>query len=206
MVFEGNQNLPFLDLPRCGNRFQSLQQPKLGSIRRLQEDAVWVESDGKVRFSAGSIMDSTGMTITAVDKNVISGLQGKLPQRFTVSLSLRSGNFEVVANECGPLQTVVNAPLTARLSGLLDHRRIDQSQRRNERRFSDKTAFLKQRATKPIQPILAFAQPFEQGYVGKFRKLGQPGPHYGLSHGKTAPQVQQKCAHVVFLHSYPDVT
>jgi hypothetical protein len=137
------------------------------------------------------------MTVTAVDKNVIPGLQGKLPQRFTVSLSLRSGNFEVVANQCGPLQTVVNAPLAARLSGLLDHRRIDQSQRWNERRFSDKAAFLKQRATKPIQPILAFAQPFEQGYVGKFRKLGLPGPHHGLSHRKTAPQVQQKRAHVV---------
>jgi len=138
------------------------------------------------------------MTVAAIDKNVILGLQGKLPQRFTVSLSLRSGNFKVVANQCGPLQTVVNAPLTARLSGLFDHRRIDQSQRWNERRFSDKTAFLKQRATRPIQPILAFAQPFEQGYVGKFRKLGLPGPHYGLSHGKAAPQVQQKRAHVVF--------
>src|SRR5271166_4093302 len=188
MVFEGNQNLPLLHLTRCGNRLQSFQQSKLGSIGRLQEDAVRVESDGKVSFSAGSIMDSTGMTVTAVDKNVIPGLQGKLPQRFTVSLSFRSGNFEVVANQCGPLQTVVNAPLTARLSGLLDHRRIDQSQRWKGRRFGNKTAFLKQCATKPIQPILAFAQPFEQGYVGKFRKLGLPGPHRCLSHGKTAPQ------------------
>src|SRR5487761_1260270 len=198
MVFEGNQNLPLLNLPRCGNRFQSFQQSKLGSIRSPQEEAVRVESDGNVSFSARSIMDSTGMTVTAVGKNVIPGLQGKLPQRFTVSLSLCSGDFEVVANQCGPLQTVVNAPLTARLSWLLDHRRIDQSQRWNQRRFSDKTAFLEQRATKPIQPILAFAQPFEQGYVGKFRKLGLPGPHHGLSHGKTAPQVQQKRAHVVF--------
>src|ERR1039458_6800635 len=98
MAFEGNQNLPFLHLPRCGDRFQSFQQPKLGSIRRLQEDAVWVESDGKVSFSAGSIMDSTGMTVTAVDKNVILRLQGKLPQRFTISLSLRRRNFEVIAN------------------------------------------------------------------------------------------------------------
>src|SRR6266702_2611612 len=138
MVFEGNQNLPFLHLPRCGNRFQSLQQPKFGFILRLQEDAVRVESDSKVSFSAGSIVDSTGMTVTAVDKNVIPGLQGKLPQRFTLSLSLRSRNFEVIANQCGPLQTVVNAPLTARLSWLLDHRRIDQSQCRNRRRFGNK--------------------------------------------------------------------
>src|ERR1019366_3674876 len=169
MVFEGNQNLPFLHLPRCGDRFQSLQQPKLGSIRRLQEDAVWVESDGKVSFSAGSVMDSTGMTVTAIDKNVIPGLQGKLPQRFTASLSLRSGNFEVVANQRGPLQTVVNAPLTARLSGLLDHRRIDQSQRWKGRRFGDKTAFLKQCATKPIQPILAFAQPRSEEHTSELQ-------------------------------------
>src|ERR1035437_3771629 len=140
MVFEGNQNLPFLYLPRCRNRFQSLQQPKLGSVRRLQEDAVWVESDGKVSFSAGSIMDSTGMTVTAVDKNVILGSQRKLPQRFTISLSLRSRNFEVIANQCRPLQTVVNTPLTACLSWLLDHGRIDQSQRRKRRRFGNKTA------------------------------------------------------------------
>src|SRR5664280_523088 len=127
MVFEGNQNLTLLHLPRCGNRFQSFQQSKLGSIGRLQEDAVRVEPDGKVSFSGSSIMDSTGVTVTAVDKNVISGLQRKLPQRFTVSLSLRRGDFEIVANQCGPLQTVVNAPLTARLSRLLYHRRIDQS-------------------------------------------------------------------------------
>src|SRR5271165_3209146 len=71
MVFEGNHNLPLLHLTRCGNRLQSFQQSKLGSIGRLQEDAVRVESDDKVSFSAGSIMDSTGMTVTAVDKNII---------------------------------------------------------------------------------------------------------------------------------------
>src|SRR5664279_3486996 len=123
MVFVGNQDLPLLHLSRCGNRFQSFQQAKLRSVGRLQEDAVRVESDGKVSFLAGSIMDSTGMTVTAVDNNVIPGLQGKLPQRFTISLSFRCGDFEMVANQCGPLQTVVNAPLTARLSWLLDYRR-----------------------------------------------------------------------------------
>src|ERR1039457_3973548 len=127
MILEGNQNFPLLHLPRCGDRFQSFQQSKLGSIGRLQEDAVRVESDGKVSFSGRSIMDSTGMTITAVDKNVIPGLQRKLPQRFTIFLSLRSCDFEIVANQCGPLQTVMDAPLTARLSWLLYHRRIDQS-------------------------------------------------------------------------------
>src|SRR5262249_509642 len=144
------------------------------------------------------VRDSTGMAVAAVDNNIVPRLQGKMPQRFTASFSLRSGYFEVVANQRGPLKTVMNAPLTARLSGLLDHRRIDQSQPWRRLRADDKSAVLKQRGTKPIEPLLALAQPFEQGYVGKFRQLSLSRSHHSLAHGKTAPQVQQKHAHTVF--------
>ena len=92
----------------------------------------------------------------------------------------------------------MNPLQTARLSGLLDHRRIDQAQGSMRGCFGRNTSFLKQRTAKPLQPILALAQPFEQSYVGKFCKFGVAGSHYRLSHRKTASEVQQKRTKVVF--------
>ena len=74
-------------------------------------------------------MNATGLAITPIGENVISGLEGILVQRFTGAGSFAGCDLKVIADQRRPLETIMDTPQTAGLARFLHNRRIDQTQR-----------------------------------------------------------------------------
>ena len=121
-----------------------------------------IETDGYISMVARCEMNAICLAITAISQNVILWAQGKLLQRFASSISLRSGDLEVVAGQRRPLKTIMDAPQAACLAGFFDLRRIKQSQPLIGGRLNSQAPFLKERAAKLVEPVFALAKPLEK--------------------------------------------
>jgi hypothetical protein len=81
----------------------------------------------------------------------------------------------------------VNAPHAAGLAGFFDMGGIHQSDSAALGwLISRQVCFLKQTPAKLVEPLLAFAQAFEQGHIRKLRQMCLSRSHYRLAQRITA--------------------
>src|ERR1700739_1854707 len=108
-------------------------------------------------------------------------------QRLAVTLSTTSAEPEIVATQRRPTQTVVNAPHAAGFARFFDMGGIHQSYAAAMGwLISRQVCFLKQTPAKLVEPLLAFAQAFEQGHIRKLSQMRLSRSHSCLATRITA--------------------
>src|SRR6516162_646219 len=194
-----NQRIPRRNLAASLEWSEFLKQFKSCSRRSLQRDAVGVQSHREMAVALGNIMDAAGVTITPVGQNVLALGYGILAQRLGGSLALDGAQFEIIAPQRWPAEAVVNPPLRAGRTRLLDNGRIDQAQRVLCGHRRCEPTLLKQGTTQLIDPFPTLAQPFEQSNRGDLNQAGLLRPRYGFPHRKPASKVKHEHPQVILL-------
>src|SRR6201987_4314213 len=121
-------------------------------------------------------------------------------QRLAVTLSTTSAEPEIIATQRRSPQTVVNAPHAAGLARFFDMGGIHQSDSAAlGRLISRQVGFLKQTPAKLVEPLLAFAQAFEQGHIRKLSQTRLPRSDYCLAERITAGQEDEERPQAVLL-------
>src|SRR6516165_6391997 len=187
LLWKGRQHHNVLRVNECCSR------------RSLQRDAVGVQSHREMAVALGNIMDAAGVTITPVGQNVLALGYGILAQRLGGSLALDGAQFEIIAPQRWPAEAVVNPPLRAGRTRLLDNGRIDQAQRVLCGHRRCEPTLLKQGTTQLIEPFPTLAQPFEQSNRGDLSQAGLLRPRYGFPHRKPASKVKHEHPQVILL-------